>query len=484
MSATPPSIRRPGFITLRGRVPGRLRSSVNTVILRIGKRRLWTSPDADGGYAFTFASRRRLLWIVTLGADARGRCHVLRRRLVWNRAAPRQTTVDDRSRSICTGVFDSARYLAALRDEALADPLGHYLAVGWRQGFPPHRWFDVAWYLRENPDVAAAGDEPFTHYLKIGWKRDRHPHPGFDNTRYLARHPELLLGDTSPLHHWSRQGVADAVSPVRPHAFTAFSEFSRARPYPVPPTSRLQRLAETYRALRRPGNRVAVFTVIIGDYDTLRLPEHLSPDIDYFLYTDQPLDGRGVFTLRPPPAEADDADPTRIARHIKLHPWRWFPDHDVVIFIDANVIVRGDLASHIRAFRDSGQPLALLPHPARDCLYEEAVICAAGGKDRVGQIVPQLLAYQREGYPLARGLSETNVYACRPADPRTRAFFEAWWGQLRDGSRRDQLSANYVLWKLGIQPYFFLGPNANTRNHPDFALVAHGRHDASAYAGF
>src|SRR5690606_25064692 len=276
-SATPPSIRHPGFITLRGRVPGSLRSTVNTVILRIGKRRLWTSPDAAGGYSFTFASRRRLLWIVTLGADARGRCHGLRRRLLWKRAGPRQTTTDDRSRAVGAEAFDSACYLAALpaaqRDEARSDPLGHYLAIGWRQGFPPHRWFDVTWYLRENPDVAAAGDEPFTHYLEIGWKRDRHPHPGFDNTRYLARHPELLLGDTGPLHHWNRQRLADAVHPVRSHAFAAFSEFSRARPYPVPSISRLQRLAETYRTLRRPGNRVAVFTVIIGDYDTLRLPE-------------------------------------------------------------------------------------------------------------------------------------------------------------------------------------------------------------------
>src|SRR5690606_41335092 len=135
---------------------------------------------------------------------------------------------------------------------------------------------------------------------------------------------------------------------------------------PVPSISRLQRLAETYRTLRRPGNRVAVFTVIIGDYDTLRLPEHLSSEIDYFLYTDQPLDGRGVFTLRPPPSEADDADPTRIARPIKLHPWRWFPDHVVVIIVYATVLIRVVLAQHILVFLNYAILPAYLPHPPPD----------------------------------------------------------------------------------------------------------------------
>lgn len=45
---------------------------------------------------------------------------------------------------------------------------------------------DAEFYLRTNPDVAAARMDPFKHYIKYGAAERRQPHPLFDPAHYLA----------------------------------------------------------------------------------------------------------------------------------------------------------------------------------------------------------------------------------------------------------------------------------------------------------
>jgi hypothetical protein len=46
--------------------------------------------------------------------------------------------------------------------------------------------FDREFYLRTNPDVAAARVDPLKHYLAHGAAEQRQPHPLFDPAHYLA----------------------------------------------------------------------------------------------------------------------------------------------------------------------------------------------------------------------------------------------------------------------------------------------------------
>jgi glycosyltransferase involved in cell wall biosynthesis/SAM-dependent methyltransferase len=52
--------------------------------------------------------------------------------------------------------------------------------------------FDPAWYLAQNPDVAAADVEPLAHYLASGYAEGRRPGPVFDPTAYHAQDPNPL----------------------------------------------------------------------------------------------------------------------------------------------------------------------------------------------------------------------------------------------------------------------------------------------------
>lgn len=66
--------------------------------------------------------------------------------------------------------------------------------------------FDGAWYLRQNPDVAAAGLDPYLHYIDRGWQEGRDPNAWFDGRFYLAANPDVARGSLDPLTHYVALG--------------------------------------------------------------------------------------------------------------------------------------------------------------------------------------------------------------------------------------------------------------------------------------
>ena len=67
--------------------------------------------------------------------------------------------------------------------------LAHYLLHRQSGTVSPVVWFDVRWYLAENPDVAAAGVDPYEHYLAYGAAEARTPRPDASACGARARGP-------------------------------------------------------------------------------------------------------------------------------------------------------------------------------------------------------------------------------------------------------------------------------------------------------
>jgi len=72
--------------------------------------------------------------------------------------------------------------------------------------------FDAAYYLAQNPDVAAAGVDPSQHYATMGWKEGRNPSAGFDVRDYLAANPDVKAAGIDPLQHYQNFGRAEGRS--------------------------------------------------------------------------------------------------------------------------------------------------------------------------------------------------------------------------------------------------------------------------------
>ena len=108
-------------------------------------------------------------------------------------------------------LFDTG-YYCAQAPEASGQALLHYARRDAGDLRCPARFFDVAGYQADNPEIGAAGLDPVTHYLYAGAAQGRDPHALFDTVWYRDTQ---LGGDTStnPLAHWLRHGAAAGLAP-------------------------------------------------------------------------------------------------------------------------------------------------------------------------------------------------------------------------------------------------------------------------------
>ena len=196
--------------------------------------------------------------------------------------------------------------------------------------------------------------------------------------------------------------------------------------------------------------RIVVYTAIFGDYDELEPP--LFNDVDHICFTDQRLlkvPGWQIRQVQELPAGSSQDDHVRLSRRLKLLPQKCLPEYQIWIWQDANLQIKRhptDLVAEYLKCTD----LATFQHDRRGCIYQEAIACVAGAKDSTDKIYRQVRRYEGERYPSGNGLI-WSAMVIRRNTPAVRAFNEVWWAELAKGSRRDQLSFNYVAWRTGLR---------------------------------
>jgi hypothetical protein len=163
-----------------------------------------------------------------------------------------------------------------------------------------------------------------------------------------------------------------------------------------------------------------------------------------------------------------DIDPARTAKVYKVMPHRFLPGVAYSLWIDGNILPAchpGDLVNRYLA----GADIAVHRHPERDCVFDEADVCARFGLDEARVIDEQMDRYRRAGHPLAAGLAALGVVLRRHTDA-VRALNERWWQEIETGSRRDQLSFDVTSRALGLRyatfdSHYFEGPLFDYRPH-------------------
>lgn len=162
----------------------------------------------------------------------------------------------------------------------------------------------------------------------------------------------------------------------------------------------------------------------------------------------------------------------RTARYHKCLPNVVLPPHECSIWIDGSLAFKDidPLDSIVNTYLDDECHVATFKHPDRQCVYQEEQACLKWRKDHAQIMRDQLKRYKEEGYPPYNGLVETACVA-RWNNSVANEFNSAWWEELEKHSFRDQLSFNYVCWKLGlsyghIEGERFKSPFFNHINHP------------------
>lgn len=191
--------------------------------------------------------------------------------------------------------------------------------------------------------------------------------------------------------------------------------------------------------------RGVVYSAVTGGYDRILDPQYVDPQLDYILFTDDPTIRSDIWQVRLI-SNPEKLDNTRLARKIKILGHRYLEVYDYSVWVDGKMAITGDLRDYIGKNRGS-QPMLCFTHPAYDCVYEEKARCEEIGKDDPALMEAQMKRYREEGYPAHNGLIESAVLVRELKDEQVIRLMEAWWREILSGSRRDQLSFNYVCWK-------------------------------------
>lgn len=142
-------------------------------------------------------------------------------------------------------------------------------------------------------------------------------------------------------------------------------------------------------------------------------------------------------------------EPTRNARMCKILSHLFIKD-EWSLWTDADIELLKSPEEILEKYKHLGD-IITFKHRARNCIYDEAVAVFLGRRETNREIVDaQVQLYKDDGYPPQNGLNETGCLL-RHHTPEVIAFNNYWWSINCRYSKRDQLSFNYVAWKMGIK---------------------------------
>lgn len=223
-------------------------------------------------------------------------------------------------------------------------------------------------------------------------------------------------------------------------------------------------------------NKIVIYTAIFGGKDKLTELKFIPKGCDFVCFTDSDLESRAWQIKKMKPVHED---PVRSAKVYKILPHKFFLEYEYSVWVDGNFFIRGDVKELINKYLKECNFAAFdhkqNKHDPRDCIYEEAeaLIEMAGRekyKDDPELIKRQVEKYRQEGYPENNGLTTNMILVRRHNEPDIIKVMEDWWKEIKENSRRDQLSFNYVAWKNKLK---FVYMDGDSRDNKYFLWVPH-----------
>lgn len=226
--------------------------------------------------------------------------------------------------------------------------------------------------------------------------------------------------------------------------------------------------------------KYAIYTAVVGNYDEILQPKVIDDRFDYILFSnDMKETNIGVWQVRP--INYTNEVQTKIARWVKTHPEELLPGYEFSIWMDANVRIKTSYTySKSIDMYSSNIDVATIKHPKRNDIYSECGAVLGYCLEKEDIVFEWLKVIHKAGFPAQSGLNETNVLYRRHC-PKVKDMDALWWNCIEQYSKRDQLSFNYVLWKLNIECKMFLPESVSAVNSPDYEYVFHSSNNRTRH---
>lgn len=198
--------------------------------------------------------------------------------------------------------------------------------------------------------------------------------------------------------------------------------------------------------------RIAVYTVVFGNYDKVREPVFIPDNCDFYIITDQEVQVDSIWKkidISKFEKEIDKYTNKEKNLFFRTHPDLLFKNYDYSVYLDGNIMPITDLTELINYLSECG--IGIFRHPDRQCIYDECSACMFYGKISGAQGERHIEYLEHNHMPHNYGLLETCVIARKHHLDICKKVMNDWWNEFMHTPRRDQLTFTYVLFKHGIK---------------------------------
>lgn len=218
---------------------------------------------------------------------------------------------------------------------------------------------------------------------------------------------------------------------------------------------------------------LAIYTVITGDYDTIKQPQVITPGASYFLFTNNyGIKDAGVWKVvylnedelmtawsgSVNKKEANASNHERInnillSRKVKMLAHKYLPEgYDMSIYIDADMMIKANLSKLFKLLNDDVL-MAAFRHGSCFSVREEINDLIERGVVKPAVVEHQWKRYHEWSFKDDLGITENGILIRRHNHPKVVELMELWWQEYLHGCLRDQVSLMPCIYKCGFMPH-------------------------------
>lgn len=222
--------------------------------------------------------------------------------------------------------------------------------------------------------------------------------------------------------------------------------------------------------------KYVIYTAIIGNYDKLKTLTYYDHNTyDYVCFTDSAeiINSQNkdwiIFDISLI-KNILNVDNVKTARYFKTHPHLFFENYEKSIWIDGNIDIIKNIDDYVNLLNNDNYILCY-NHPCRNCIYQEIAACNSFKKDTIENLNNVKNFLINENYPKNNELIQSNILV-RNHNNECIFLMEKWWEMIKNYSKRDQLSFNYIFWKYGGK-YLTIPSNFVLNNYYSVIIGVH-----------
>lgn len=216
-------------------------------------------------------------------------------------------------------------------------------------------------------------------------------------------------------------------------------------------------------------NKNCIFTAITNNKDELVEEKTKYNGWDYICFTDNPDIKSDFWKIIYIKKESNIIDSIKSSKYYKINAFNCLPNYEKLIWKDANIRIINNFEGYINLLTEDTD-IVFVNHLRRKSILEEFDAVVSKKFESKNMIEKIKKRYVDFNYNYDNGLISANLFLFRH-NKRTISFFTDWYNEVKEFSHRDQLSANFALYrnpeiKYKLIDYYNVFTN-------DFIIVSH-----------